>query len=149
MLKHQLIHPKINEVLGRAGHGSKVLIADGNYPASSALGSRAELVSLNLSPGSPTCSQVLAALVTAVPIEAADLMMYQTTGPYALTEEPPVWEEFRQVFRDSNLEVDFGTIERFAFYEAAGQPDQVLTIQTADQQKFANILVTIGVRGVD
>ncbi|MEC8825511.1 MAG: RbsD/FucU family protein [Verrucomicrobiota bacterium] len=149
MLKHQLIHPKINEVLGRAGHGSKVLIADGNYPASSALGSRAELVSLNLSPGIPTCSQVLAALVTAVPIEAADLMMYQTTGPYALTEEPPVWEEFRQVFRDSNLEVDFGTIERFAFYEAAGQPDQVLTIQTADQQKFANILVTIGVRGVD
>lgn len=148
MLKHQLIHPKINEVLGRAGHGSKVLIADGNYPASSALGSRAELVSLNLSPGIPTCSQVLAALVTAVPIEAADLMMYQTTGPYALTEEPPVWEEFRQVFRDSNLEVDFGTIERFAFYEAAGQPDQVLTIQTADQQKFANILVTIGVRGV-
>ena len=149
MLKHQLIHPKINEVLGRAGHGSKVLIADGNYPASSALGSRAELVSLNLSPGIPTCSQVLAALVTAVPIEAADLMMYQTTGPYALTEEPPVWEEFRQVFRDSNLEVDFGTIERFAFYEAAGQPDQVVTIQTADQQKFANILVTIGVRGVD
>ena len=149
MLKHQLIHPKINEVLGRAGHGSKVLIADGNYPASSALGSRAELVSLNLSPGIPTCSQVLAALVTAVPIEAADLMMYQTTGPYALTEEPPVWEEFRQVFRDSNLEVDFGTIERFAFYEAAGQPDQILTIQTADQQKFANILVTIGVRGVD
>ena len=149
MLKHQLIHPKINEVLGRAGHGSKVLIADGNYPASSALGSMAELVSLNLSPGIPTCSQVLAALVTAVPIEAANLMMYQTTGPYALTEEPPVWEEFRQIFRDSNLEVDFGTIERFAFYEAAGQPDQVLTIQTADQQKFANILVTIGVRGVD
>ncbi|NRB74137.1 MAG: transporter [Verrucomicrobiales bacterium] len=149
MLKHQLIHPKINEVLGRAGHGSKVLIADGNYPASSALGPRAELVSLNLSPGIPTCSQVLAALVTAIPIEAADLMMYQTTGPYALTEEPPVWEEYRQVFRDSNIEVDFGTIERFAFYEAAGQPDQVLTIQTADQQKFANILVTIGVRGVD
>ena len=149
MLKHQLIHPKINEVLGRAGHGSKVLIADGNYPASSALGPRAELVSLNLSPGIPTCSQVLAALVTAIPIEGADLMMYQTTGPYALTEEPPVWEEYRQVFRDSNIEVDFGTIERFAFYEAAGQPDQVLTIQTADQQKFANILVTIGVRGVD
>ena len=25
MLKHQLIHPKINEVLGRAGHHSRVL----------------------------------------------------------------------------------------------------------------------------
>ncbi len=29
MLKHRLIHPKINEVLGRAGHHGKVLIADG------------------------------------------------------------------------------------------------------------------------
>jgi hypothetical protein len=34
MLKYELLHPKINEVLGRAGHYSKVLIADGNYPAS-------------------------------------------------------------------------------------------------------------------
>jgi L-fucose mutarotase len=32
MLKHQLIHPKINEVLARAGHHSTILIADGNYP---------------------------------------------------------------------------------------------------------------------
>jgi L-fucose mutarotase len=34
MLKHQLIHPVINEVLGRAGHHSLVLVADGNYPSS-------------------------------------------------------------------------------------------------------------------
>ena len=63
MLKHTLIHPKINEVLARAGHHSKVLIADGNYPASSTLGPRAELVSLNLSPGVVTCNQVLSALI--------------------------------------------------------------------------------------
>ena len=61
MLKHQLIHPKINEVLGRAGHHSRILIADGNYPCSSTLGPNAELVSLNLSPGLPTCDQVLKA----------------------------------------------------------------------------------------
>jgi L-fucose mutarotase len=149
MLKYQLIHPKINEVLGRAGHGSKVLIADGNYPASSALGPNAELVSLNLSPGIPTCAQVLTALVSAIPIEAADLMMYQTTGPNALTEEPSVWEDYRKVCRDASLDLDFGTIERFAFYEVAGQPDQALTIQTGDQRRFANILLTIGVRDMD
>ncbi|MCX6976982.1 MAG: transporter, partial [Verrucomicrobia bacterium] len=34
MLKHQLIHSKINQILGEAGHHSKILIADGNYPAS-------------------------------------------------------------------------------------------------------------------
>ena len=65
MLKHQLIHPKINEVLGRAGHHARILIADGNYPASSTLGPNAELVSLNLMPGVATCNQVLEALLSA------------------------------------------------------------------------------------
>ncbi len=75
MLKHQLIHPKINEVLGRAGHHARILIADGNYPCSSTLGPNAELVSLNLSPGLPTCDQVLKALLTAIPVEKATTMM--------------------------------------------------------------------------
>ena len=86
MLRHQLIHPKINEVLGRAGHHAKILIADGNYPASSAIGPNAELVSLNLMPGVVTCTQVLEALLSAIPIEAANTMMYETTGPYACTK---------------------------------------------------------------
>ena len=65
MLRHQLVHPKINEVLGRAGHHGKILIADGNYPASSTLGPNAELVSLNLAPGIVSCTQVLTALASA------------------------------------------------------------------------------------
>ena len=95
MLKHKLIHPKINEVLGRAGHHAKILIADGNYPASSTLGPNAELVSLNLSPGIVTCTQVLEAILSAIPIEAAHTMNYETTGPYALSEDPPVWDQYR------------------------------------------------------
>src|SRR5437868_10124113 len=99
MLKHTLIHPRILEVLARAGHHGKVLIADGNYPASSTLGPNAELVSLNLSPGIVTCAQVLAALVSAIPIEVANTMQPETTGPYAMTSELPVWAQYRQVFQ--------------------------------------------------
>ena len=51
MLDLPLIHPDILRVLGRAGHGSQVLIADGNYPFRTTLGPNAELVSLNLAPG--------------------------------------------------------------------------------------------------
>src|SRR5215212_9560398 len=105
MLRHQLIHPKINEVLGRAGHHGKVLIADGNYPASSTLGPNAELVSLNLMPGVVTCTQVLQALLSAVPVEAANTMMYEKTGPYALSEDPPVWAQFRKAIADAKLHV--------------------------------------------
>lgn len=146
MLNHQLIHPKINEVLGRAGHHGKVLIADGNYPASSTLGPNAELVSLNLSPGLVTCTQVLQALVTAIPIEAANTMMYETTGPYALSEDPPVWAQYREVLGQANLALELEPVEKWDFYEAVNTKDHVLTIQTADQQWFANLLLSIGVR---
>ena len=46
---------------------AKILIADGHYPASTKRGPNAELISLNLAPGVVTCSQVLRALLSAVP----------------------------------------------------------------------------------
>jgi L-fucose mutarotase len=146
MLKHQLIHPKINEVLGRAGHHAKVLIADGNYPASTAMGPNAELVSLNLAPGIVTCTQVLEALLTAVPLERLNTMDYERTGPYALTEDPPVWDEYRRAVAAAKENLKLEPIEKWEFYKAVATADHVLTIQTADQQRFANLLLTIGVR---
>jgi L-fucose mutarotase len=146
MLRHGLIHPQINEVLGRAGHHAKVLIADGNYPASTAIGPNAELVSLNLAPGIVNCTQVLEALLTAIPIERANTMMYETSGPYALADDPPVWNEYRQAIAAAGLNLVLEPIEKWTFYQAVATPDHVLTIQTADQQRFANLLVTIGVR---
>ena len=146
MLRHKLIHPTINEVLGRAGHHAKILIADGNYPASSTLGPNAQLISLNLSPGIVNCTQVLEALLSAIPIEAANTMMYETSGPYALTEDPPVWDQYRQAISDAKLEVALEPIEKWDFYKAVDTTDHVLTIQTADQQRFANLLLTVGVR---
>jgi len=146
MLKHQLIHPEINRILGQAGHHAKVLIADGNYPASTAAGPRAELVSLNLAPGVVSCSQVLSALVSAIPLEAANTMMYETSGPYALSEDPPVWAEYREILSAAQLDLELESIEKWKFYEAVATADHVLTIQTADQQRFANLLLTVGVR---
>jgi L-fucose mutarotase len=146
MLKHRLIHPKINEVLGRAGHHARVLIADGNYPASTTLGPNAELVSLNLAPGIVTCTDVLEVLLSAIPVERAHTMMYETTGPYALSEEPPVWDEYRRAIQAAGLKLSLEPIEKWEFYQAVSTADHVLTIQTADQQRFANLLLTIGVR---
>ena len=146
MLRHKLIHPKINEVLGRAGHHARILIADGNYPASSAIGPRAELISLNLMPGVVNCTQVLEALVSAIPIETASTMMYETTGPYALREDPPVWAEYRRVFQEAGLKIELSPIEKWDFYKAVATADHVLTIQTAEQQRYANLLLSVGVR---
>jgi len=146
MLKHQLIHPEINMILGAAGHHGKILIADGNYPASSKAGPRAELVHLNLMPGLVTCDQVLQAIVSAVPIEAINTMMYETEGPYALTEDPPVWDDYCQTLKAANLDLELKPIEKWDFYDAVATDDHILTVQTADQQRYANILLSIGVR---
>jgi L-fucose mutarotase len=146
MLKTTLLHPDILATLARAGHHAKVLIADGNYPASSTLGPNATLVSLQLSPGIPTVEQVLRALLPILPIERANTMMYERTGPYALNQDPPVWPAFRQSIADAGLSVPLEPIEKWEFYKAVATPDHVLTIQTADQQRFANLLLTIGVR---
>jgi L-fucose mutarotase len=146
MLSHLLIHPKINEVIGRAGHHGKILIADGNYPASSKKGPNAEVVCLNLMPGVVTCAQVLMAVLSAVPIDAVHTMGYETEGPYALSDDPPVWEEYRRVIREARLDLDLLPIPKWDFYDAVATADHVLTIQTADQQRFANVLLSIGVR---
>ena len=146
MLKHLLIHPKLNEVIGRAGHHARILIADGNYPSSSKKGPNAEVVCLNLMPGVVTCAQVLKAVLSAVPIDAVNTMGYETEGAYALTEDPPVWNEYRAVIREAGLPLQLEPIFKWDFYEAVATPDHVLTIQTADQQRFANILLSVGVR---
>jgi L-fucose mutarotase len=146
MLKHTLIHPKINEVLARAGHHSKVLIADGNYPAYNTLGPNAELVSLNLSPGLVSCVDVLKALVTAIPIEAANTMGIPSDDPHALQGDPPIWADYRRVFEDSELSIELSPITKWDFYDAVASRDHVLTIQTAEQALWANLLLTIGVR---
>ncbi|MBI2300719.1 MAG: transporter [Armatimonadetes bacterium] len=145
MLKSRLLHPDILAALGRGGHGSKVLIADGNYPFSTKLGDNAELVNLNLSPGLVSCTDVLAALLTAIPVEAAAVMQYAASGPYALAADPPIWEEFRALLGAAGLDLELEPIERFAFYDTAGADDMALTIATADQRIYANLLLTIGV----
>lgn len=146
MLKHPLIHPEINAILGRAGHHAKVLIADGNYPASTKKGPSASLVSLNLSPGVVSVTQVLQAILPSAPIDLVQVMGIPADDPYAAHGEPPVWQEFRKAIRDSGSRLELEPILKWDFYRAVESPDHVLTIQTGDRALWANVLLTLGCR---
>ena len=146
VLKHQLIHPKINEVLGRAGHHAKILIADGNYPASTKKGPNAEIVCLNLSPGVVTVAQCLQALLSAIPIDAVNTMGIPEDDPYAKFGEPPAWNEYRRIMKEAGLEIGMQPVLKWDFYQAVESPDHVLTIQTGDQALWSNVLLTVGCR---
>lgn len=136
MLKHTLIHPGILEAIGAAGHGARILIADGNYPASTQCGMNAERVYLNLAPGMPTVTQVLDALLSAIPIEGASVMAPPDGS------DPEIFAEFSE--RLSGIDLD--RLSRLPFYEAASGDDTCLTIITGEQRIYANLLLTIGVR---
>ena len=135
MLKTNLIQPEILYALASAGHGSRILISDGNYPHSTGSNPSAEKVYLNLQPGILDVPTVLRAIAGAVPIEAAHVMAT------ADGSEPPVWAEFEQILDPLPLQ----PIERYSFYDTASEPEVALVVATAEQRIYANILLTIGV----
>ena len=135
MLKTRLLHPGILQALGESGHGAQVLIADGNYPLRSGSNEAAHRVYLNLAPGTVSVTDVLSALVDAIPIEAAHVMAPDDG------DEPAIFADFRELLPDVALQ----PLGRFPFYDAARGLDVALAIATGEQRLYANLLLTIGV----
>jgi L-fucose mutarotase len=135
MLRTRLIHPEILAALAAAGHGSQVLISDGNFPHVTATPLRARRVYLNLSPGRVTVTEVLEAVAATVPLEAAAVMRPHDAAA------PAVLDEYRALLPpDLPVEV----VERMAFYELTRRPEVTLAVATGDQRLYANLLLTIG-----
>ncbi|MFD8322579.1 RbsD/FucU domain-containing protein [Kitasatospora purpeofusca] len=137
MLLTELLHPGILASLAGAGHGARVLLADGHYPAGTATGERARTVHLNLAPGLLDVTTVLDVLLRAVPVESAHVMV-----PPAGEPEPPAVAGYRSALAPRPVTA----LHRAAFYEAARSPDLALAVVTADIRTYANLLLTIGVR---
>ena len=132
MLTSKLIHPEIMSALAYCGHGSKVLIADGNYPLAEKTGN-AKKVYLGLVPGMPTVTEVLKAIHSAVEIEKAEVMVPGDGST------PEIFAEFKE-----ELGLELSGVGRFEFYDLASEPDVVLAISTGEKRVLSNILLTIG-----
>ena len=137
MINTEIIHPEILKALAGAGHGSTVLIADGNYPVSTGAPSEAPRVYLNLAPGLLGIPDVLKHVAAAVPIEAAAAIVPDDGS------EPSIFPQYRELL-PSGLEI--GKIKRFDFYDAVNKPSLALVIATGEKRTYACILLTIGVR---
>ena len=135
MLKTKLLHPEILRVLASSGHFSQILIADGNYPFISRSGPAATRVFLNLMPGIPKTTDVLAALLDMTPFQDAAVM--QTPNG----ELAPVHDEYCRMLPG----IAIRQLERQPFYDAVCSPLTSLVIATGETRRFANLLLTIGV----
>ena len=139
MLTSGMLHPEILRALGETGHGSQILIADGNYPVVTHTNPGARRVYLNLAPGLVTVTDVARVLAGAIPIEAAQVMV-PDAGP-----EPAIFAEFRRLLPGLELR----PLGRFKFYDCARGPDLAIAIATGEQRIYANLLLTIGVVAPD
>jgi L-fucose mutarotase len=133
VLKLALTNPLLLAALSRAGHGAQVLIADANYPASTASNARATVVELSIARGLPTVSTILELLLPVLPIEAAHYME-SSDG------DLPVHIEHAGLLAPIHPE----SLSRSAFYEAARGDDVAIVITTGDTSHFANLLLTVG-----
>jgi L-fucose mutarotase len=134
MLTLPVIHPALLGALARAGHGSTILIADGNYPHETGSARTAERIYLNFAPGLLTVSQVLRGVTGIVGVERARVMRP------ADGTQVPVFAGYERLLGGMALEA----LDRFAFYETARERDLAVLIATGDQQHYANILLTVG-----
>jgi L-fucose mutarotase len=146
MLTSRLTHPDLAAALAAAGHGARVLIADGNYPVSTKTPPTARRIYLNLTPGVVSAIEVLNVLVASIPIEAATVMMP------ASGSEPSIFAEFRRSLANARTAPGTGPsslslelLGRDAFYAAASAPDVAVAIATGEGRVYANLLLTIGV----
>ena len=138
-----MTHPELLGALGRAGHGGKILITDGNYPAVSGTNPDAEIIYLNLAPGLLTVSQILDVIKRTIPIEEIGLMV--PAADAVGIERPdsiPAHDEYRAALPGIAVQ----EIARFDFYEVAKGSDVSVVVVSADQRLYANILLTVGVR---
>jgi L-fucose mutarotase len=133
MLRYPLIHPEMIGALATAGHGSQVLIVDGNYPHATGVNPAATLVYLNLRPGLVTVEDVLAPVLSAIEVEGATVMRPDDAI------EPEIFGSFREQLPALELV----QLERHDFYAAACGRDVALAVATGEERWYANILLTI------
>ncbi|MCR1841596.1 RbsD/FucU family protein [Murimonas intestini] len=136
MLKTGCVNPEIIAALSKCGHGDKVLIGSGNFPLESQTNPQAERIYMNLSPGLPTSSQVLEALLHLINAEGAEVIC-----PPDLQGEPEVFLDYKNLLE----KVELKKYSRDEFYEACRSGSVRVVIESADQRAFSNILLTVGV----
>lgn len=135
MIKSNIIHPELISTLAKCGHKTKILIADSNYSFVTNSSPNAIIIYLNLSPGMINATDILDALLTEINVESAILM--DTPADF----NPEIYQEYKDRLLS---EVEFTSLERYAFYNTAKSDDLLLVIASGEKRRFANIILTVG-----
>lgn len=143
MLKNipKILSPELLKVLCEMGHGDRLVISDGNFPAES-MGKNAKVIRMD-GHGVP---EILDAILQLFPLDT------YVEKPVGLMEvvpgdpvETPIWNTYFDTVQkyDARGENAVQYIERFAFYEQAKEAYAI--IAAGESALYANILLQKGV----
>ena len=137
----KILPPVLLKVLCEMGHGDRLVIADGNFPAES-IGKDAIVIRMD----GHGCCEILEAILQLFPLDTyvekpVNLMAVVPGDPV----ETPIWAEYEKLIaaEDSRGADAVGHLERFAFYQDARSAYAI--IATGDSALYANIMLQKGV----
>ena len=137
----KILSPELLKVLCEMGHGDRIVLADGNFPAES-VGKDAIVVRCD-GHGVP---EILDAVLQLFPL---DTYVDHPVSLMALVPgdnvQTPIWDVYRKLVEkyDRRGAAAVSNIERFAFYEEAKKAYAV--IATSDSALYANVMLQKGV----
>ena len=143
MLKNvpPILSPQLLKVLCEMGHGDRIVIADGNFPAES-VGKNAVVVRCD----GHGVLEMLQAVLQLLPlddyVEKPVSLMEKVPGD---TAETPIWQDiYAAVAKEDARGTDaIGHIERFAYYEQAQTAYAI--VATGESAVYANVMLQKGV----
>ena len=143
MLKNipKILSPELLKVLCEMGHGDRLVISDGNFPAES-MGKNAKVIRMD-GHGVP---EILDAILQLFPLDTyVEKPVWLMEVVPGAPVETPIWNTYFDTVQkyDARGENAVQYIERFAFYEQAKEAYAI--IATGESALYANILLQKGV----
>ena len=138
MLKNipSILSPELLKVLCEMGHGDRICIGDGNFPAAS---NAQRLIRCD----GHNVPELLDAILQLMPLDTyvdSPVMLMQTTNG---DPTPTIWAEYQNIVDKHNGKTEMSKIERFAFYERTRNAYAV--IATSEMALYANVILKKGV----
>lgn len=136
-----ILSPELLKVLCEMGHGDRIVLADGNFPAES-VGKDAKVIRLD-GHGVP---ELLDAVLQLFPLDTyvphPVKLMAVVAGDAV---ETPIWNTYKEIIgrHDRRGSATIEEIERFAFYEEAKKAYAI--VATGETAIYANVMLQKGV----
>ncbi len=143
MLKNvpKILSPELLKVLCEMGHGDRLVIGDGNFPAES-IGKNSIVIRADGHSGTEILDAILEVFPLDVQAKCPANVMQVSLGD---TVETPIWDEYIDIINsheETKIEA-LGQLERYTFYDEARKAYAI--IATGESALYANIMLQKGV----